>query len=269
MASQHQWYYKQAEGPEVGPITESQFVKLIKKGDITRTTRVYSETRTKGKWYTASKVPSVAKLLSPAPPVVESPVAVPPEKESPAQPSFTQPIQPSPVQTTSVVIQREQKNTIGMVGFVLSIVAILTCGVLFPLSLLFSVIGLFYKPKAYAVAGTVISGVAVAVFAAAWVLFIGAFFAAAGAVSAVSATMDVQSAKMKIGIFESTQQRLPSDKELTEILNEIGAGESMRFSRPDDATIELVHRGLDGQFETADDLKEVYRRKKSQKNDSE
>lgn len=47
-------------------------------------------------------------------------------------------------------------NAIGLAGFITSIVGIVSCGVLSPIGLILSFIGLFKRPRGFAVAGTII-----------------------------------------------------------------------------------------------------------------
>ncbi len=61
----------------------------------------------------------------------------------------------------TVIVNREPSNGLGTAGFVTSLVAIVTCGLLSPIALILSLVGLFKKPKGFAIAGTVISGIQV------------------------------------------------------------------------------------------------------------
>lgn len=74
----------------------------------------------------------------------------------------------------------KQKNGIGITGFILSIVAIVLCWVpvlgwiLWFLGALFSIIGVFKKPKGLAIAGLIISFISIIIL----IVFMGALFAA-------------------------------------------------------------------------------------------
>ena len=69
----HEWSYAIPDGQLAGPISEAEFIKAIKSGQVQRTTRVHSDTRTKGKWVQADKLPSVKKAFDqlnvPCPPI--------------------------------------------------------------------------------------------------------------------------------------------------------------------------------------------------------
>src|SRR5687767_6263757 len=50
----------------------------------------------------------------------------------------------------------EEKNVLGIVGFVTSILGLLTCGVLAPIGFVLSLLAITKRPKGFALAGTVI-----------------------------------------------------------------------------------------------------------------
>ena len=67
----------------------------------------------------------------------------------------SQPTQPQ----QTVIVQQAPSNGLGVAGFVTSLVSLLfTRGFLSPISLLLSLIGLMKKPRGFAIAGSVISG---------------------------------------------------------------------------------------------------------------
>jgi len=54
--------------------------------------------------------------------------------------------------------QRTQSNTAGLVGFIISLVSLVGCGgLLSPISLIFSIVGLNKQPKGFAIAGLILS----------------------------------------------------------------------------------------------------------------
>ncbi len=61
---QHEWTYKQLDSEiEIGPLTEPQFVALVKNGTIVGSTLVRSSTRTENKWIAVKRIPAVAKFI--------------------------------------------------------------------------------------------------------------------------------------------------------------------------------------------------------------
>lgn len=79
------------------------------------------------------------------------------------------------------VIVESKSNGLGTAGFVVSLIGFLTCGFISPLGLLFSIIGLFKRPRGLAAAGVVLGTIG-----SAW-LFLGGFVMLAGLVGAGAA----------------------------------------------------------------------------------
>ena len=63
-----------------------------------------------------------------------------------------------PASQQTVVVQQAPSNNLGLAGFITSLVSLLSCGLLSPISLILSFIGLFKRPRGFAIAGTIISG---------------------------------------------------------------------------------------------------------------
>jgi len=73
---------------------------------------------------------------------------------NPSQPAPT-PAQPQPG-STHVTVTHPPANNLGLAGFITSILGLVSCGVLSPVGLLLSLIGLTKRPRGFAIAGTVI-----------------------------------------------------------------------------------------------------------------
>ena len=73
---------------------------------------------------------------------------------------MTNPSQPAPAQpppgSTHVTVTHPPANNLGLAGFITSILGLVSCGVLSPVGLLLSLIGLTKRPRGFAIAGTVI-----------------------------------------------------------------------------------------------------------------
>ena len=54
-AKMHLWSYTIDDGQIMGPASEADFIEAIKSGQVQRTTRVHSDTRTNGKWVSDSE----------------------------------------------------------------------------------------------------------------------------------------------------------------------------------------------------------------------
>src|SRR6185503_10603697 len=57
---------------------------------------------------------------------------------------------------TTVVVAHPPSNNLGLAGFVTSLLGLLSCGVLSPIGLLLSLIGLTKRPRGFAIAGTIL-----------------------------------------------------------------------------------------------------------------
>lgn len=76
-----------------------------------------------------------------------------------SQPPVPPPVQYPPHQeTTHVAYHQTPTNGTGVAGFVLSLGGLLTCGILCPIGLVVSLIGLKNEPKGMAIAGSIIGG---------------------------------------------------------------------------------------------------------------
>jgi hypothetical protein len=70
--------------------------------------------------------------------------------------SAPSPSQPQPNVTTNATVTHPPANNLGLAGFITSILGLVSCGVLSPVGLLLSLIGLTKRPRGFAIAGTVI-----------------------------------------------------------------------------------------------------------------
>ncbi|MEM6260799.1 MAG: hypothetical protein AAGI37_21330 [Planctomycetota bacterium] len=147
---------------------------------------------------------------------------------------------------------RPQKNTIGLVGFILSLLALVTCGALSIISLLVSIVGAFKAPRGLAIAGVIISIIGTAFFAmvgagliSLWV-FGGAVWQQG--MGAGLTTVEVQN-------FYQQNGRMPDAAEAASIMANIdfgGVTPTYQVTGPNSA--ELTLPGFDGQLGTQDDM---------------
>lgn len=141
---------------------------------------------------------------------------------------------------------RPPGNGMGVAGFVVSLVGfVLTCGLLCPIGLIFSLIGLGRQPKGFAIAGTIIGAlgslmlVAVAVF--------GWPYGVTGLRLAWN--------KNAIETYAQEHGEMPDDEEGVRILPDPldGWDRPFRYVRIP-GSYELKSAGPDGLFDTQDDL---------------
>ena len=65
----------------------------------------------------------------------------------------------SPGPTTNVVVQPAPTNGLGIAGFIVSLVGLLSCGLLCPIGFLLSLVGLTKQPRGFAIAGAIIGAI--------------------------------------------------------------------------------------------------------------
>ena len=156
-------------------------------------------------------------------------------------------------------------NGLGIAGFVLSIIGILTCGTLNILSLPISLIALLWKPRGFAIAGTIISLLGVGFLTlAGWAIvasFIGLKGLAEEAGKALETHSAISEANEAIQRYQREHNALPDgiegnklvvekkDAWKTELRYEVdgnnylirSAGPDKKFDTPDDLTSQQQH----------------------------
>lgn len=174
-------------------------------------------------------------------------------------PSFSQPTRfdgPGPGPTA-------QGNTMGLVGFILSLVGLLSCGLLCPVGLVLSIIGLKREPRGLAVAGTVIGGIG-SLGIVIGVLFFGAMIAACGGAIAAGGGFksfsDMLVIQQEVERYQSANGTLPSAmNQLTGVpqasLTDSWGTPYILTLSADGKSLELRSAGADKAMNTTDDLK--------------
>jgi hypothetical protein len=178
-------------------------------------------------------------------------------------------------------------NRLGVAGFALSVLGLLTLGVLSPLGLLVSALALSRRPRGFAVAGTIIGAAgSIALIIAAW-LVIASLLGPADrdveggrervlslrhllgdyakeSVEEFETTSRVRGEAIRT-IHEAMQQivntydesgSLPSVNEGNELIRGVldPWGGRLRYSRIDDGRFAIRSNGPDGEVDTADDI---------------
>ena len=150
----------------------------------------------------------------------------------------------------TVVVQEAPSNGLGTAGFVVSLVGfVLSCGLLCPIGLLLSLVALTKRPRGMAIAGVVIGFIG-----SGW-LILGGFAMLVGilglAVVANSASIDLEvtAALQRIGEVRAETGEFPmSAAEIEDVMTD-----GLRYVRTGDGYV-LTHRGIDGEFNTDDDI---------------
>ena len=146
-------------------------------------------------------------------------------------------------------------NGMGIAGFVVSLVGILTCGVLCPLGLIFSLVGLGRQPRGLAIAGTVIGGLGSLML----VGFLAVFVIGVGEVKeGMVSGFALVKATAEIEAYQASEGEYPDDDEGNELIAVIldGWDRPFRYERTETGYI-IRSAGPDGEFGTMDDIKHV------------
>ena len=154
-----------------------------------------------------------------------------------------------------------QSNGIGLAGFIVSIVGlVLTCGVLCPIGLILSLVGLRKQPKGFAIAGTVIGALGSVFFALVGATLVAGYVGlkkvAAETGGDVQTTASMFNAVNLINMQRTQKGALPDAATGNGIIAicKDSAGRALRYDPSGDS---FVIRGVgpDGVFDTPDDAK--------------
>jgi hypothetical protein len=162
---------------------------------------------------------------------------------------------------SSMRTQPPPPNVLGIVGFVASLLGLVTCGMLSPVGLVLSVIALFKTPRGFAIAGTVISLIGSAVLTFWGFLFVMGILG----LKAVAET-GIESLAT-VAVLAEARQAVEGERRAsgsTDVLddtrgNEIagrfkdGWGQPLRYERQGD-TFRILSAGMDKAFGTTDDI---------------
>jgi hypothetical protein len=151
-------------------------------------------------------------------------------------------------------------NAMGVAGLIISILALIfTCGLLSPIGLLLSLIGLFRRPRGEAIAGTIIGGIGtlavVSVLAFVVLVSSSAVNAARHAESRKITHQAMAAAELDVEEFRFQHGSLPAGIEGNKIVlqHHDGWDTSLRFE-PDGDLYRIRSAGPDREFDTRDDI---------------
>ncbi len=156
------------------------------------------------------------------------------------------------------------ENGLGIAGFILSLVGLLSCGLLSPLGLIFSFAGMFRRPRGLAIAGLVLGLVgSIWVVVLVVVVGLGAIFACISvAAPAHARAQDVMTqaamtaAVARIEEFRVEHNALPDQEEGQDLIagSRDAWGRALRYERYSPEDYDVRSAGGDGRFDTPDDL---------------
>jgi hypothetical protein len=149
-----------------------------------------------------------------------------------------------------------QSNGLGIAGFVVSLIAFLTCGLLSPVGMLLSFMALFKRPRGFAVAGFVLGTLGTLFMAGALLAMVTAFGGVEGARKMIGNVVALLQADQKIKEYEKQNHALPDDETGQALVQGFADGNGMpvryHLVKPD--KYELRSAGPDQEFDTPDDL---------------
>jgi hypothetical protein len=159
--------------------------------------------------------------------------------------------------TTTPYPQPVRSNGLGIAGFIVSLVAFATCGILSPIALLLSFIALFRRPRGFAFAGFILGLVGSIVPLAFIAIFGLAVLSAAKlgkpgfttVMAALTATKNIHASALRAGT-------LPDDIDGNAIVGaqQDGWGHPLRYRRISVQRYEIRSAGPDGIFDNGDDI---------------
>jgi hypothetical protein len=144
-------------------------------------------------------------------------------------------------------------NGMGVAGFIVSLVGLILCaGIICPLGLVFSLIGLGREPRGLAIAGTILGGLGTLVFLGLVAVFLGVGEMKETMVTGVRFAM----VQVEIEQYHKEHGEFPDADDGNEMIaDELdGWDRPIRYSRTGTG-YQLQSAGPDGEFDTADDIK--------------
>lgn len=146
---------------------------------------------------------------------------------------------------------RSQTNGLGIAGFVVSLVGILTCGLTSPIGLILSLFALKREPRGLAIAGTVIGGLGTLVVVGLVVMVMGN----PDVWNGVKTGFTLTKAHAAIEEARGEDGALPGEEEGNRLIEEFedGWGNPLIYELDGDHYV-IRSAGPDGKFGTADDI---------------
>jgi hypothetical protein len=162
---------------------------------------------------------------------------------------------------TNVVVHPQPSNNLGLAGFITSLLGILSCGVLAPIGLLLSLIGLTKQPRGFAIAGSII-GLIGSIFLA--LMGVGIVMGMLGLGAAAKVMKDYADAHQTARqvYLQLDQQRKQGGAAIdTTAANAVASkhtdpwGTPLRAEVTANGAITVITAGRDKKFDTADDFR--------------
>jgi hypothetical protein len=162
-----------------------------------------------------------------------------------------------PLQPATPRVRSE--NGFGVAGFIISVLAIITCGLLSPIGLLVSLFGLFRRPRGFAIAGTVLGLLGTVIVGSVVAMMVLAANETHAVVEsqrthAMTSTA-IARAEQALSAEINRKNKLPEGIEGNKIVvkHNDAWGQALRYDRHGDEYL-IRSAGADREFETSDDI---------------
>ncbi len=159
--------------------------------------------------------------------------------------------------------QPQPQNTWGLMGLIISVIGLVgSCGLLSPIGLLLSIIGMFKEPRGMAVGGLIVGLIGTIFLAVAGLAIIGMFLAMMGLIAVASTALEhatqyapLIDAQVVLADAWGDKDGLPDEKTGNQLL----AGKTDKWGKAikyetDGTKYSLRSAGKDSKFNTADDV---------------
>ena len=155
-----------------------------------------------------------------------------------------------------------RSNRLALIGFILSLLGIFTAGILSPVGLALSFLGMFRRPRSLALAGFVL-GLLGTVVLLIWLSVFGfvAFSCFSFGRPGMRTQLSVQAAKATIDAYTASHGGVaPTDFDGNGLIGSTrdGWGRLMRYHKIGTTGFEIRSAGQDGLFGTGDDAVEIF-----------
>ena len=159
-----------------------------------------------------------------------------------------------------VIYEPPPSNAVGVVGFVFAIIGFVTCGLVSPLALLISLVGIFKAPRGFAVAGTIIG-----LLGTVWLFAIGfalimsvgvAKDAVESGVHTFATAAAFERGRIAVEAYQQEHGSLPDGIEGNKLVLDLQDGweQPIHYTLAEDGSYTLRSAGADGEFHTPDDM---------------
>ncbi|PHS11415.1 MAG: hypothetical protein COA78_09840 [Blastopirellula sp.] len=154
----------------------------------------------------------------------------------------------------------KETNTMGLVGFIFSLVGFISCGLLSPIALLVSLIGLLKAPRGFAIAGSAISLLGTIFLGTIGYGLVMTYLFVSAGVNATLQVGSIENARQEIRTYIEENDSLPASDVGQALLDKTRTSVRYKLTNddPENGTATMTYHGADWQFDTEDDYTEEF-----------